>query len=439
MSDIKEKIDAYLEENRLEMAKNTSEMIQINTVNAGPGTCDERPLLDYIEPLMKEIGMETKRVAFDPEKKRENLIGVLKGTGKGRDIILNSHADTVPEGNLDKWTYPPFSGIIADDKVHGRGAVDDKGCMTSILWGIKAIKENNVPINGDIYFICSAGEEAAEGKDLGLGPAIVVNEYKDPFCMVIEPSAMELCPTASGLFDFKLTVYGKPAHTCARGQMLYPQNINLPCGYEVGADALQKALPYIDYFYRFEREIALRYRDDLLAGGGKDVPNQVGVGIFTCGPINIHGGGDGLSVMDQVTITYSCWYPEYAGLEKLIQEIKNGVEAITQTDEWTRNNPPLLEIPYLFSWRGAYLDPDHEAVQMWFRVLSDVTNGKGNLAGCPGCTDATFALERGIPTAVCGPGNLGGNHLHGPNEYIDISDLVTTSRMCAHMIAEYCK
>lgn len=422
----------------MDIAKTVSDLVQIDTTNNGKNTADERPVQDYLEPLFREIGLETQRVAFDSEKKRENLIGKLVGTGKGRDLILNSHTDVVPQGDPEKWVYPPFSGKIIDDKVHGRGTVDDKGQLACIYWAIKAIRECGVKLNGDVYCIASVGEESGEGRNYGLGPALDVNKYKDPFCMVVEASAMELAPVTSGLFDIDITIFGKPAHTCARGQMIYPQNINIPCGYEVGADALQKALPYIDFFYRYERQMALRFRDPLLSSGGREVPDKVGVGIFTCGPTNICGGAFSSSTIDKVSIHYKCFYPESVGFELVAREIKEGVNAITQTDEWTKKHPPELRLPDTFHWRGSYVDPDCEVIQKWKEVLDIVTDGHGVMSGCPGVTDATFAIDHGIPAAVCGMGNLGGNHQHGPNEWVDIKDLVVTAKMCARMIEWYC-
>lgn len=57
------------------------------------------------------------------------MVGVLKGTGGGRSIILNGHVDVVPEGDLQKWNYQPYSGKLVDGKIYGRGTTDMKGAM----------------------------------------------------------------------------------------------------------------------------------------------------------------------------------------------------------------------------------------------------------------------------------------------------------------------
>ena len=51
-----------------------------------------------------------------------------KGTGKSgaAPLLLMAHQDVVPEGDPEKWTYPPYSGTIADGKIWGRGSSDCK-------------------------------------------------------------------------------------------------------------------------------------------------------------------------------------------------------------------------------------------------------------------------------------------------------------------------
>ena len=56
-----------------------------------------------------------------------NVVGVMKGAGGGRSILLNGHMDVVPEGNRNQWQDDPFSGKVVDGKLYGRGSTDMKG------------------------------------------------------------------------------------------------------------------------------------------------------------------------------------------------------------------------------------------------------------------------------------------------------------------------
>jgi putative selenium metabolism hydrolase len=56
-----------------------------------------------------------------------NVIGVARGRGEAPPIMLSSHLDVVAEGEHSEWEFPPFSGVVRDGFLHGRGAMDIKG------------------------------------------------------------------------------------------------------------------------------------------------------------------------------------------------------------------------------------------------------------------------------------------------------------------------
>ena len=68
------------------------------------------------------------------------IVGYIE-FGEGDEIVgIIGHLDVVPEG--DNWTYPPFSATISDNKIYGRGAIDDKGPVMASLYAMKAVAEN---------------------------------------------------------------------------------------------------------------------------------------------------------------------------------------------------------------------------------------------------------------------------------------------------------
>ena len=69
-----------------------------------------------------------------------NVVGVMKGSGGGRSILLNGHMDVVPEGNREQWQDDPFSGNVVDGKLYGRGATDMKGGIASLLLAVEAVQ-----------------------------------------------------------------------------------------------------------------------------------------------------------------------------------------------------------------------------------------------------------------------------------------------------------
>jgi carboxypeptidase PM20D1 len=83
-------------------------------------------------------------------------------------IILMSHYDVVPVelAVLDKWAVPPFSGAITDTCIWGRGAVDDKYGVISILEGAEAMLRKGFAPQRTIY-ICFGHDEEISGRSAG--------------------------------------------------------------------------------------------------------------------------------------------------------------------------------------------------------------------------------------------------------------------------------
>ena len=159
---------------------------------------DEERIREYSEKLSKMIQVETVSHRGDPEvekfrgfhKTLEDLFptvfeklekieidGNLMMRWPGADpslnpIILISHMDVVPaEG---EWTYPPFSGTIADGKIWGRGAGDIKeGLMCFYQAAEELLKEGYTP-KCDVYLGSSCTEEIG-----GDGAPKLANWFKE--------------------------------------------------------------------------------------------------------------------------------------------------------------------------------------------------------------------------------------------------------------------
>lgn len=78
--------------------------------------------------------------------------------GDGDDYVaVLGHLDVVPEGN--GWIYPPYGAEIHDDKIFGRGTLDDKAPIMAALYGLKAIKDLNLKLSKKVRIIFGTNEE----------------------------------------------------------------------------------------------------------------------------------------------------------------------------------------------------------------------------------------------------------------------------------------
>ena len=95
-----------------------------------------------------------------PEAGKSHLIARLKGDGSKRPVLIAAHADVVGV-ERDKWTVDPFGGLIRDDHVYGRGAIDFKGGIAVFARAVMQLAERKVPLARDVIFMAEADEEGA--------------------------------------------------------------------------------------------------------------------------------------------------------------------------------------------------------------------------------------------------------------------------------------
>ena len=103
---------------------------RIDTANP-PG--DTRQAADFFRAFLDKEGIAHRTEA--PQAGNPNLIASFEGgKGPGRHLVLNGHLDVFPVGDRAAWQRDPWSGEIADGRLHGRGTVDMKCGTTALLF-----------------------------------------------------------------------------------------------------------------------------------------------------------------------------------------------------------------------------------------------------------------------------------------------------------------
>src|SRR5688500_13311726 len=123
-------VTAQIEERRAEWLALVSEMIKRPSENP-PG--DVRKVTAHIADSLRERGLPPRVIESRPEEGLVNLVVTVDGAGPGRHVIFNGHTDTFPIGDRTQWTMDPFSGSVADGKIHGRGVADMKGGLAASI------------------------------------------------------------------------------------------------------------------------------------------------------------------------------------------------------------------------------------------------------------------------------------------------------------------
>lgn len=434
----KQKVFGYIEARSNEIVELASKLISIPSVNDGSDYSknNEKAVQEYIKNYMEASGLETDIWTEDEAGLRPNVVGTIKGISEDRNLIINGHADVVPVNEPEKWSSDAFSPVIREGKLFGRGASDMKGPLASYLFAAKALKACGVKLEGNLYVETVCGEESNEGSTIGSASA-VRRGYKAPFAIVAEPTALEIHTTSSGFMLFELTIPGKAVHSCCRNQVIYPQDIGMQYGPSVGVDAIKKALPFINLFYRLEDELNVQWRHPVMGAGGSPLHDCQGVGTFTINPSIIQGGGYRAAVCSSVTITCGVSHPYTVSQDEVIKKIKGAIDAQAATDSWFDEHPPVLKMPARRPWRPFYTSLDHPGIARLKESATQAIGKQAVLSGFRAVCDATYLTELGIPTVVMGPGNLSWG-VHGDDEYILIDEMVKAAKVYAAFTMDYC-
>ena len=145
--------------NQNELIKSLQGLIKIPSVHENSDNPNEPfgkntvKALNYILDLGEKLGFRTKNI--------DNYCGYIE-FGSGDELIgIVGHLDVVPEG--ENWTYLPFDAQIVDNKIYGRGSIDDKGPVIASLYAMKAVMDycnkNSISINKRVRLILGLNEE----------------------------------------------------------------------------------------------------------------------------------------------------------------------------------------------------------------------------------------------------------------------------------------
>jgi acetylornithine deacetylase/succinyl-diaminopimelate desuccinylase-like protein len=144
-----------------EAAALLSQYVAINTTNP-PG--NELQTANWLKAVLAREGIDAQ--VFEPQPGKANLYARLKGNGSARPLILLSHMDVVL-ATPEYWTVGPFSGVVQDGYIWGRGALDMKGEAITQLMALLTLKRAGVPLKRDVIFLATADEEIGGGVGAG--------------------------------------------------------------------------------------------------------------------------------------------------------------------------------------------------------------------------------------------------------------------------------
>ncbi|HEY8541622.1 MAG TPA: dipeptidase PepV, partial [Pseudothermotoga sp.] len=150
------KIDDIVFANSQQMFQEISNLIKIKSVKSEPAGVDKpfgegiAKALEYALDLGKRLGFQVKNV--------DGYGGHIEYGRGGKLFAVLGHLDVVPEG--DGWSVDPYSGLIRDGYLWGRGASDDKGPTIAAIFALKAVRDAGYDVKNRVRIILGTDEES---------------------------------------------------------------------------------------------------------------------------------------------------------------------------------------------------------------------------------------------------------------------------------------
>jgi len=428
------KIRDYLEVHRQEMIDFLAELVAIPSVQGESveGCPFGRMPAKALETMLKkceEFGFTVDNV--------ENYAGSADVNGLAPELAVLTHLDVVPVGT--GWTTDPYVLRYEPDtdKLVGRGAIDDKGPAVAALFAARAIKELGLPLKKGIRLIFGTNEENGSAdlayyrKKRELPPMVFTPDGEYPLINA-EKGMLRVYFSAgfnNGLIRGGEVINAVPAE-CTHDIRLY-ENGSESMNYgrmhgvsahastpEKGENAITKFLHYNNYGL----PQLLKLKE-----------------LFPHGEFN--GKSCGLGFRDDISGDMTC---VLSMLNTENGRINGGIDIRFPLD---RTKAEISDIIYrklrdagfnIDSCEGVEphcTDENSDFVQALLRVYERVTGDKGKCIAIGGGT-YVHEIEGGVAFGAEFPNEDG--HMHCPDEFITVENLLKNAEIMAEAMVELC-
>lgn len=415
-------LEQMLLKNKTEYIKHLTELISIDTQSIGHGIegGKEKEGQLYLKSLLEDLGgevtvepIENKNIEEALIKYNEgnlghnyenrfNLIGDFKGKSN-KTLLFNGHMDTMPPGDILKWTNNPWKPTLDKGNIYGLGATDMKGGLMASIMAIKLIKDCGIELPNHIKILSVVDEE---GGGNGTIHALMKGVKADG-AVICEPSDNKIIRAHMGFIFFEIEVSG----------------ISLHCGKKwEGVNAIEKAIKVINGLNELEHQWLMKYKHEILPSP------TINIGV-------IEGGSAGSTVPDKCTFKICIHYlPKVMSYDQVKSDVIEVIDLCSKGDKYLRNNPPKYSI---YQAGGAFeMDKDDSFINLVEKVYKGVINENPLIEGsCAGNDARLLKNMANIPTVILGPGYL--NQCHTIDEYISEEEYLKFILIYAKLILDF--
>ncbi|MEM7696106.1 MAG: M20 family metallopeptidase [Pseudomonadota bacterium] len=357
-------------------------------------TGNEAEMGRSVAAFCEAAGFNVEIVSAAPD--RPNVIATYDTGRPGPKLLLNDHLDIVPPGPLEYWDHPPFDPLVKDGRVYGRGTIDTKSGLTTILYAAREAVAK-APLCGTLTLIFSCDEEV--GGALGM-QHLGRNGYLDAdFALVAEPTSMQVEIATKGRLHLEISAEGKATHA-ARPWL--------------GHSAIEDMTDVILALRAYADELATR-TDPLLGQASVCVGTIAGGTVPNMVPNRCTLGLDRRALPSEDVDAVRA---ELAALVKRVEAARPGAKFSIAEKVW---------------WPGYKIDADEPIIAETVDAFEMVTGRRPDIKGKDAGTDASWINTLGgIPVVMFSPGS--GPDAMNANENVGIDDLVTATAVVTQLV-----
>jgi acetylornithine deacetylase len=380
------------------------QLVRIDSVNPDlvPGGAGETQIAKFIQSWFEEKGFETHWLENTPG--RPSVVGIARGTGGGKSLMLNGHIDTVTTAGM---SIPALEPRVENGRLYGRGSYDMKCGVAAML--VAAAHAKTLGLRGDVIVACVADEENASigtsevtGQSTGQLTRQLTRQFKADAAIVCEPTNLEMTVAHKGFVWANITTQGKAAHGSRP---------------DLGIDAIAKMGAVLIELEKLADRLAQNPKHALLGTG------SVHASI-------ISGGEERSSYPATCRLEIERRTVPGETPEMVCAELQTIIDTCSSRDPNFQAN---LEMGLI---RQANESAESEPiVQTLRRHARDVTGLEPRIAGAPYWTDCAILAEAGIPSLLYGPS---GDGAHAAVEWVDLESLETCVRVYLKTIQDFC-
>ncbi len=313
-------------------------------------------------------------------------VNVVAEIGSGpRTIVLNSHHDTVPPGDPNRWSSDPLTPVLRDGNIYGRGAEDAKGCLAAMIVAFEALAARRADLQAKVILMAVGEEERG-----GLGTRLeVANGLRADAAIIGESTRLAPMIAHKGVLRLEVETIGKAAHASDP---------------DAGVNAVMAMAPILSALDRLAAEV--RRRSEAPVGNASLVVSTI-------------SGGAALNVIPaNCVITIDRRVLPSETESEALREIEEAVHRALPAGSETR-----AEIRTARFVPPGSTDPRAAIVAAAEQASATVLGRPVRAGGFTATCDMTYlANEGGIPTVILGPGSI--DVAHQADEHVPVDELV---------------